>query len=1254
MRSAAYDRKGMTLMSENRNDLKNQGENSSGAEIVGFKRAVPIILFAVAAFVELCFITQNTGVLGRFIGTALLGLFSYAAYAIPLLLFVHALFYYRDVGNKCVLSRAVFSVIAILAFSAFAYTLSSFGEETVFSASEFYKNGTECIGGGFIGSSLSFLLMKVFGSVGMIIIAVTVFALYVSFFFAKSKRASGKFLYFLLSLIVSAIALVEKGIKKVIGALKSIKTKKEEEIRRSKDEELFADSFFEVDNGMQELNIPKLGIKETRTNELLEANPTLHDRVYHKSEVEESEYVSKTAEEPIFSEPNDQPQRKKIIDFSYGATGASLRESEESRTAKEEDYIVIEEHPSDARTDEKSANRLYRLDENATDVFTKDFNPYDFAMNERLASKASTVSSSKIGQDRRGITEIEEPITRRSIDDITEEEIENARRLYDIQMKREAAVADFERKKKEALERMRHQATPVTNSTEQTGEQKRVEFNVFYDGAKTRETESVYHTTYEKSEPSMKAEGYDSLLCKKEDIESVGQSYTEPAYTEPSVTAAEQMQKADFALTADTPNAEEEAAFGGSEDGEYDAPKEATGEGEVNEYAFGEAAEDSAVGEAVEVTEESSIFAPISDAEVNAADFKSDLFTPFSQVTEATDGTTESDGAFLRTERSMINPIFDADEEEDLDEEEIAEDFAQADEEESAPAPEIIPPAERNPEVAAMRAAFPFLDEIPAQEPIEDDREEEEPPFVPTPSPKVQAPEKKPEPKKEEKPKPDFSSYEAPPIDILTRGEKSTESSEEEIQENANRLIETLASFNVTVSIKGVDRGPRITRYEVVPGPGVKVTQVTNLENDIKLNLAAEGMRIKAPIPGKAAIGIEIPNKKSEIVRLRDLIETEEYQTAQSKTFFCVGKDVAGYPVFNDIEKMPHMLVAGATGMGKSVFINSLMISLLYKARPDEVRFIMIDPKKLEFNMYNGIPHLLVPVVTEAKQAAGALMWAVEQMEKRYELMGSINVRNITGYNEKVKKNPELGEPLTRIIIVIDEFADLMLQVKNPVENLVMSIAQKARAAGIHLIIGTQRPSVNVLTGVIKANIPSRFTCKVVSNVDSRTIIEQAGAEKLLSRGDMLYMIPGMSEPERVQSAYVSDSEVEEIMDFLKSHSNGANYDNDVLEEINRQAAKCSKDGDGDDRDDRGGSESGEGYLNDRQFLDAVEVAVNTGKISTSLLQRKMSIGFGKAAKFIDIMEDLGVVSGPNGQKPRDVLLSPDEWHEKLARTELD
>jgi S-DNA-T family DNA segregation ATPase FtsK/SpoIIIE len=350
------------------------------------------------------------------------------------------------------------------------------------------------------------------------------------------------------------------------------------------------------------------------------------------------------------------------------------------------------------------------------------------------------------------------------------------------------------------------------------------------------------------------------------------------------------------------------------------------------------------------------------------------------------------------------------------------------------------------------------------------------------------------------------------------------------------------------------------------------------------------------------------------------------------------------------------MLIAGATGMGKSVCINSILVSILYKARPDEVKFIMIDPKKVEFNGYNGIPHLLVPVVTDVKQAAGALTWAVEQMEKRYELMEKHEVRKLDSYNELVRANPELGEPLPKIIIVIDELNDIMLQVKKPAEDLIMSIAQKARAAGIHLIIGTQRPSVDVITGVIKANIPSRIACKVASFNDSKTILEQAGAEKLLKDGDMLYIPAGAPKALRVQGAFVSDPEIANVMKHLKSQANGSVYDEAVLEEINRAAQKCSKGKGGSDDDGSDGADEGEsvGVLNDQQFLDAVDLAIKQGKISTSLIQRKISIGYGKAAKFIDIMEDMGLVSEPNGQRPRDVLITKEEWREKLARTTYD
>ena len=341
--------------------------------------------------------------------------------------------------------------------------------------------------------------------------------------------------------------------------------------------------------------------------------------------------------------------------------------------------------------------------------------------------------------------------------------------------------------------------------------------------------------------------------------------------------------------------------------------------------------------------------------------------------------------------------------------------------------------------------------------------------------------------------------------------------------------------------------------------------------------------------------------------------------------------------------------------MGKSVCINSIMISMLYKARPDEVKFIMIDPKKVEFRMYSGIPHLLIPVITEAKQAAGALMWAVDEMERRYELIEKNNVRNIEAYNEKVIFDTSLGEPLPKIVIVIDELADLMMQVRDPVEDLIMRIAQKARAAGIHLIIGTQRPSVQVITGAIKANIPSRISCKVTSQVDSRTIFDMAGAEKLLNRGDMLYWPVDKTKALRVQGAFVSDSEVENIMEYLKSQVTENAYDDEVFAEINKAAQKCGNKKSGgvsaDDIDD-GGEECG--YYSDQQFIDAVELAIRSKKVSTSLLQRKLSIGYGKAAKYIDAMEEIGIVSEPKGQKPRDVLLSMDEWHEKLSRVEFD
>ncbi len=645
----------------------------------------------------------------------------------------------------------------------------------------------------------------------------------------------------------------------------------------------------------------------------------------------------------------------------------------------------------------------------------------------------------------------------------------------------------------------------------------------------------------------------------------------------------------------------------------------------------------------------------------------------FTAVEESEPETEDDEDDEEGVEISFDDDEDDEDEYEDDSDGEDEDDEADDDNGEESPEEsdeDEIPPEQQNPDVIKMREMFPFLapigEKTPAPAPAEEIEEESEPAVANNDVPFDGAVEVKPAPfaivpandKKEKKKqdKPDYSDYQFPSLDFLAKQEEGADDNiQAEIQENADKLIETLASFGVTASIKGVDRGPRITRYEVVPAKGVKVSSILNLQDDIALNLAAGSIRMEAPIPGKSAVGIEIPNKKSSIVRLRDLLETPDFESNKSKTFVCIGRDVAGQPVFGDLAKMPHLLIAGATGMGKSVCINALLISVLYKARPDEVKLIMIDPKQVEFTMYNGIPHLLVPVVSDPKQAAGALMWAVEEMERRYNLLNPLCVRNIEAYNEKVTADPSLGEPMPKIIIVIDEFADLMLQVKDPVEQLVTRIAQKARAAGIHLVIGTQRPSVNVITGVIKANVPSRISCKVMSNVDSKTVLDSAGAEKLLDKGDALYAPAGSPKPHRLQCAFVADGEVEAIMNYLKQSTDGNSYDSTVMEDIERAAQKCSKKGGSADRDDSDGPDvSGEGYLNDRQFLDAVEIAVNTRKISTSLIQRKLSIGYGKAAKFIDIMEDMGIVGEANGQRPREVKLTPDEWREKLARSFID
>ena len=496
-------------------------------------------------------------------------------------------------------------------------------------------------------------------------------------------------------------------------------------------------------------------------------------------------------------------------------------------------------------------------------------------------------------------------------------------------------------------------------------------------------------------------------------------------------------------------------------------------------------------------------------------------------------------------------------------------------------------------------------------------------------------------------PKPE---YKFPPIDLLTedKGSKAGDI-RGELHDNAAKLVRVLGSFNVKTKIVGVSRGPTITRYELLPEAGTRVRSIANLVDDIALNLATTGVRIEAPIPGKAAVGIEVPNKVAETVYLRSLIDTKEFSENASKISTALGKNVGGEPVFMDIKKMPHLLIAGATGMGKSVCINCLLVSMLYKASPDEVKLMLIDPKKVEFNIYNGLPHLLVPVVSDPKKAAGSLNWAVNEMERRFGLIEAVGVRDIASYNEITKNDPDY-EYMPQIVIVIDELADLMSTAPDDVETSIARLAAKARAAGMHLIIGTQRPSVDVITGVIKANIPSRIACTVASQVDSRTIIDRSGAENLIGRGDMLYSPVGASKPMRVQGAFVSDKEVDDVVSFIKAQnlSSEDNKGDEIMKEIEAAAAMCgSKKGSGGAAE--GGGAEGDG---DPLLRQALDVAFESGKVSTSLLQRRLSIGYGRAAKIIDRLEELGYVSAPEGQKPRQLLITKQEYMEMVLRDE--
>ena len=1079
------------------------------ASLTGFRRAVPIILFALALFTGLCFVAPGSVGLGRYIADFLKGLFSVGAYFIPFLLLIHAVFYPQDKLEKRGTARLVFSVTVLLFFSAFFHAIKSFDTDMSFAPAEFYARGKELSGGGFLGGVLAFVLMKVFGPVGLIIIAALIFALYITYFFANGKSTLAKILLVILDKTSDFLSKFSKKKKAERREKKERAEAKRLDAKAprisAKHSDLYEDDFFSVNNGLSELKIDELGINEKKNPRDLELFPKLQDKVLRESE------------------------------------SASPMTNAEEAPRKES---AIPEVKFEVNSEETGGAPEYNFDDSADRVFTKDFDPFDFNANASTQKR----QAASVRESDATINEYAEPIRV-----FSEERINEARR------------ADFEARKKALLE----------------AEARRRELE-----AEAEKQRKLNELLKEEPKPEKATYTSDSGTFYKEEPEPIytdecdtGDAQGEFApYSEPSFDTAQIEEKTDEAIKLErTPFNSYDTSFTENEDEEED-------DGGF-ELGFGEDCEDCEDGDEV--------FDEIIPEEMRNPD--------------------------VLAYRERFSALIDED---------VKNDALIVTEDSSLPCDEDEPYTEESLETK---------DDAPSYVPFD-------------------MPERKKETPAPEKPKskgPDYSNYKLPPIDLLKKGTvEIDENLNEETSANGEKLIQTLSEFNVRASIRSVDIGPRITRYEIVPAKGVRVNSVINLFDDISLSLAAEGIRMEAPIPGKAAIGVEIPNKKPQTVFLRDLIEREEFQSSESTTMACFGKDVTGNAVLGDIAKMPHMLIAGATGMGKSVCINSIMISMLYRARPDELKFIMIDPKMVEFNGYNGIPHLLIPVIIDVKQAAGALMWAVEQMEKRYEMFLKYNVRNLDGFNGKMREDPSLGEPLPKIVIVIDELNDLMLQARKPVEDLIMRIAQKARAAGIHLIIGTQRPSVDVITGVIKANIPSRIACKVASFTDSKTILEQAGAEKLLNNGDMLFWPVGKPKPTRVQGAFVSDGEVERVMNFLKSQNKGASYDEEALEEINRAAQKCAKGGKGEDEDDDEGDSGG--IFNDPQFLEAVDLAIKQGKIATSLIQRKIGVGYGKAAKFIDYMEDQGFVSEPNGQKPREVLITKDEWHEILSRRSLD
>jgi len=1343
-------------------------KTKKGGEVIGIMRAVPVVLIAISLFLTLCYITADTGAFGKFISNVLMGLFSYMAYTIPFFIAMHALFYFSDVKRGSLLKRFIFSVSALVMLAMTAYVIATFKTGFTFNVSEFYKNGTNSVGGGVIGSVFAFLLMKIFGRIGLIIILSLALIVYVIYLASGGGSAVSDFFLRKIRRLVNYGASLEKKREEKKKRKSEGKEAKQRAFDDKKNRDLYNDEYFGTDNGVSRLEIPELGILETKNT-----FGTAH--ILRETVIKNTDEENTDTENDTEDDIKDAYKRSKFNDIFVDVEASFVRTDNNDGKFKSDDIIyeaksVENDFPEedDAKySSSVNAARAYGIDDSADAIFTQDFDPYDLAMNEKRRDKASSKAdaerktpvgfseyiASMTKEDSEHLKKLEEFETKGAsyIDRKTESSSASTEKTVSVESTAKENEGDTENDALKQAEAARlaeqallanygYQATadakkePV-KQTEPKSEEKKPEesFNERNASSYKNEYERKYGSqlsnsinsdkfrfvnntveetripysanspTHQNSEPSSTRYNVNQSQYSAPQAQpqysapqaqpqySAPQSQpqysapqTQPQYSAPQSQPqynAPQSQPQYSAPQAQpqysAPQAQPQYSAPQTQP-QYNAPQSQP------QYSTTVQLEANNNLKFIEDDGDDVKNIPIT---ANSTEFRFDTNDTEEDEPESRfDQLKENDNDVIEVSRSMLENDFENPETEEkvgLDfstDEDIEEDgFTEADAEEPVQ-PTLIPEEERNPDVDSYRNMFTIFDgenedassdsddkayglegadEAPATE-VSDSEIDDAPFDVDEPDdidelddiddePPFEAPAKKPE--KPKAPKIDYSNYKFPPLDLLKKSpEEDWDTINREIQYGGEQLINTLDSFNIKATIRGMEHGPRITRYSIVPAKGIRVNQIEKLADDIALALAAESIRIEAPIPGKSAVGVEVPNKVSSLVTLRDLLESDEFMNEPSKTSVCIGKSVEGSLVYGDIGSMPHALIAGATGMGKSVCINALITSILYKARPDEVKFIMIDPKKVEFAPYTGLPHLLIPVVTDPKQAAGALMWAVDEMNKRYEIIEQVRVKNIDSYNRKVAENPELGAPMSKIIIFIDELNDLMVQVRDPVENLIMLLAQKSRAAGIHLVIGTQRPSVDVLTGVIKANIPTRIACKVSSGIDSRTILEKTGAEKLIGKGDMLFAIPG-KEPKRVQGAFVSDGETEAIVEFIKSQVKGEVYDEQALEDIKRAAQKCDKSKNGDDGfDDDDDEGSGVGYLQDRKFLNAVELAVRNGSVATSFLQRKLHIGYGKAAQYIDIMEDLGVVGEKNGSKARDVLISMDEWNEKLSR----